>query len=150
MRVRLVEAGDTETWTAMRGALWPEADVEELARECAAFFDHPEMIDAVFVAEDEAGELIGFVELSLRSHAEGCRGSPVPYVEGWYVTDHARGSGVGRALIAAAEGWATELGYSEIASDARIDNRISHEAHAALGFKEVERAVHFRKALIRL
>jgi len=149
MRVRPIEPGDERAWAAMRGALWPEADAGELARECAAFFERPEMIDAVFVAEDEAGELIGFVELSLRSHAEGCSGSPVPYVEGWYVAGRARSGGVGRALIAAAEGWAVALGHSEIGSDARIDNRISHKAHAALGFKEVKRDVHFRKALLR-
>ena len=58
-----------------------------------------------------------------------------------------RGSGVGRALIAAAEQWARDRQYTELASDALLDNTGSYAAHRALGFEEVERAIHFRKAL---
>ena len=58
-----------------------------------------------------------------------------------------RRSGAGRALMDAAEEWAREHGYAEIASDALLDNEVSHAAHRALGFEEVERSVHFRKAL---
>jgi aminoglycoside 6'-N-acetyltransferase I len=49
--------------------------------------------------------------------------------------------------MAAAEQWARERGYAEIASDAVIDNHVSERAHLALGFAEVERAIHFRKEL---
>ena len=49
--------------------------------------------------------------------------------------------------MAAAETWAGERGYTEIASDAVIDNLLSERAHLALGFVEVERAIHFRKDL---
>ena len=149
MRTRPVERRDVDAWAAMRHALWPEADADELARECADFFVQPHLIDAVFVAEKPDGKLAGFVELSLRSHAQGCDSSPVPYIEGWYVATAARKRGVGRALIDAAERWAVDGGYSEIASDARLDNRASHAAHAALGFAETARNVHFRKALTR-
>lgn len=147
MRIRAIEARDVDAWAQMRHALWPDADADELARECAAFLVRPTLIDAVYVAESGSGALVGFVELSLRSHAEGCSASPVPYVEGWYVASEARRDGVGRALIEAAEAWAIGLGHSEIASDAVLDNFVSAEAHAALGFEVVKRTVHFRKAL---
>jgi aminoglycoside 6'-N-acetyltransferase I len=101
----------------------------------------------VFLYAPAAGEPQGMLELSLRSVAEGCRGAPVPYVEAWYVVPDARRRGVGRALMAAAETWARERGYAELASDAVIDNRASERAHLALGFAEVERAIHFRKDL---
>jgi aminoglycoside 6'-N-acetyltransferase I len=149
MRVRALEPRDVDAWAAMRSALWPEADAEELRREAAAFLIRPRLINAVFVAEAEAGGLVGFVELSLRSHADGCDSSPVPFVEGWYVVPEARRGGVGGALIAAAEAWATAGGYREIASDALIDNLVSIDAHAALGFEEVERDVRFRKSLVK-
>jgi aminoglycoside 6'-N-acetyltransferase I len=87
------------------------------------------------------------LELSLRSVAEGCRTTPVPYVEGWYVVPEARRGGMGRELMAAAETWAGERGYTEIASAALIDNLLSERAHRALGFLEVERTIHFRKDL---
>lgn len=47
--------------------------------------------------------------------------------------------------MAAAEDWAREHGYSELASDTLLENRASEGAHRALGFEEVERAIHFRK-----
>jgi aminoglycoside 6'-N-acetyltransferase I len=149
MRIRRVEPVDLDAWAAMRGALYADADADELRRECAHFFAHAPATEAVFVAEGSDGRLVGLVELGLRSYAEGCRSSPVPYLEGWYVAPEARRSGVGRALVEAAEAWALALGHFEIASDALIDNRVSHDAHAALGFKEIERSVHFRKALPR-
>jgi aminoglycoside 6'-N-acetyltransferase I len=58
-----------------------------------------------------------------------------------------RRQGVGRALIQAAEDWARSRGYTEMASDALIDNEVSHASHHALGYKEVERLVMFRKSL---
>ena len=54
---------------------------------------------------------------------------------------------MGRALVAAAEEWARAQGYSEVASDALVENEASHRAHRALGFDEVERSVAFRKSL---
>ena len=75
------------------------------------------------------------------------RQRPVGYVEAWYVDPDVRRHGYGRALLAAAEAWAVEQGYREMASDALIDNITSHEAHKASGYIEGDRVVGFRKAL---
>jgi aminoglycoside 6'-N-acetyltransferase I len=56
-----------------------------------------------------------------------------------------RKTGVGRALIAAAERHAIDAGHQEIASDCVLQNDISLAAHPALGFEEVDRLIHFRK-----
>jgi aminoglycoside 6'-N-acetyltransferase I len=147
MRIRLIGRGDLEAWCAMRHALWPAAAERDLMREGRAYFDSASSLQAVFLGEAVSGEPSGMLELSLRSVAEGCRTTPVPYVEGWYVVPEARRGGMGRCLMAAAEQWARERGYTEIASDAVIDNHVSERAHLALGFAEVERAIHFRKEL---
>jgi GNAT superfamily N-acetyltransferase len=56
------------------------------------------------VASD--GTLFGFVEVDLRSHADGCNPSkPVGYIEG-YIAEHYRQQGVGRKLPGEAEAWA--------------------------------------------
>jgi aminoglycoside 6'-N-acetyltransferase I len=65
------------------------------------------------------------------------------------VAPKSRRRGVGAALIKAAEDWAMAQGYSEMASDAWLGNTISEQAHKALGFAEVERAIRFRKELKR-
>jgi aminoglycoside 6'-N-acetyltransferase I len=145
--IRLIGPSDLEVWCAMRQALWPDALPSELMREAEAYFGGASLLQAVFLGEAPSGEPLGMLEVSLRSVAEGCRTTPVPYVEGWYVVPEARRGGMGRRLMAAAEQWARERGYAEIASDAVIDNHVSERAHLALGFAEVERAIHFRKDL---
>jgi aminoglycoside 6'-N-acetyltransferase I len=131
----------------MRQALWPDAAERDLIREAQAYFDGASSPQAVFLGEAASGKAVGMLELSLRSVAEGCRSTPVPYVEGWYVVPQARRRHVGRDLMAAAETWAREQGYTEIASDAVIGNFMSERAHLALGFEEIEPAIHFRKEL---
>ena len=125
----------------MREALWPDcsdADNDSwFARDDAA----------TFLALRDDGTMCGFVEVGSRPYAEGCDSSPVGYMEGWWVEEGMRRRGVGRALFAAAENWARSKGYTEIASDALIDNAVSHEAHRRCGYEEVERLVTFRKSL---
>jgi len=151
MRVRLAEPRDLSAWQRMRRALFPDEDFRELNAEAEKFFSDGPLFDleSVLVCENSQGDLIGFLELGLRSYAEGCRSSPVPYVEAWFVEPNVRHTGVGRALIEAAERLSAERGYTEFASDALIENIASIDAHRALGFEEVERAVHFRKRLSR-
>ena len=58
-----------------------------------------------------------------------------------------RRSGHGRALLKAAEDWARAQGYTEMGSDALLWNEVSHAAHKASGYEEVDRVVTFRKSL---
>jgi aminoglycoside 6'-N-acetyltransferase I len=150
MKIRLAIKADADAWLAMRAALWPDAHVDELRRDVDAFFSAgsaTSMPHCVFVAEAEDGALVGMLELSLRPYADGCASSPVPFIEGWYVSEPMHRRGIGSALVNAAERWAIAQGHTEMASDALLENHISERAHAALGFEEVERAIRFRKAL---
>ena len=147
IRIRPIGPSDLEAWCGMRQALWPDADAKELRGEAEAYIAHGSGLAAVLLAEAAAGEPLGMLELSLRSHAEGCRAGPAPYIEAWYVARQARRQGVGRALVTAAEQWARARGYREIASDTQLGNGLGERAHVALGFAEVERAIHFRKDL---
>ena len=102
---------------------------------------------AVLVADRGDGSLCGFVEIGSRTYAEGCESTPVAFLEGWYVDPDVRRTGVGSALIRAAEAWAVAHGYSEMASDTELENDVSLSAHLALGYEEVERQICFRKRL---
>ena len=147
MLVRKVQMPDDgDEWLRMRLALFSRHDPGQIARElaeCAA----GKYGDTVFVAEKSPGHLGGFLELSLRSLANGCESRPIPNIEAWYVDPEFRRSGVGRALVVAAEKWARQAGYKEIASDCRIENEVSRQAHVTLGYQEVVRLIHFRKSL---
>jgi aminoglycoside 6'-N-acetyltransferase I len=102
----------------------------------------------IFVYELNGERLIGFAEVDLRSHADGCDPArPVGFLEGWYVLEGHRRKRIGAALLQAAENWARGHGCTEMASDTWIDSDISQRAHEALGFEVVDRCVHYRKAL---
>lgn len=135
----------------MRAELWPETSPEEHRRDVDSWFiDGPAgmLPAAIFVAHTPNQSLTGFLEVSLRSHADGCDpAQPVGYVEGWFVLPQHRGQKIGAALVRAAEDWARAHGAREIASDALIDNGTSELAHRALGFEVVDRCVHLRKNL---
>jgi aminoglycoside 6'-N-acetyltransferase I len=129
----------------MRESLWPDAAPGEHGREIDDFFaGRAREPLAVLVATTGDG-LIGFVELSIRSAAEGCETDRVGYLEGWFVDQRWRRRGVGRALVEEAIAWARAQGCRELASDAEIDNRTGHRAHQALGFETTGRSVTFRK-----
>jgi aminoglycoside 6'-N-acetyltransferase I len=103
---------------------------------------------AILVSQDEDGLLTGFLEVGLRSHADGCNtAKPVGFVEGWFVHEPYRKQGIGKALMQSAEEWARRQGCREMASDTWIDDETSQRTHQALGFEVVDRCVHFRKAL---
>ena len=89
------------------------------------------------MAETLGGRLVGFVEVDLRSHPDGCNpAQPVGYIEGWYVADEYRGSGIGSRLVAQADHWAARSHHCiEIAWDALLDNEVSQRAHEALGYE---------------
>ena len=145
MTIRRIAAADRTGWLRMRDALWPSA-FDGHDRETRAFFEADAAPFVVFVAESD-GRLVGFLELDFRKYAEGCKSSPVPFIEGWYVDAAFRGRGIGRALVKAAEAHAREAGQHEIASDAELTNVDSIAAHRALGFEEIERIVCFRRSL---
>jgi aminoglycoside 6'-N-acetyltransferase I len=73
--------------------------------------------------------------------------SPVGYLEGIFVVPEHRRSGVGEALVRAAEAWARERGCTEMASDRQLDNEPSGVFHEAVGYEEAERIVCYRKSL---
>jgi len=144
-----VEQGDAHAWLEMRGALWPDEDLQDLETGIADFFNGTsKYVAAAFMARDSAGVPVGFLELNLRPYAEGAAFSPVPHIEGWFVIASARHQGLGRALVKAAEEWAFARGYRELTSDGLLENRLGERAHLAAGFREVERLIAFHKALL--
>jgi len=149
--VRQAVLEDVSELAKMCHCLWPEASVAEHSQELAALLDGKSATPlpaVILVAEDLCNRILGFVEVDLRSHADGCNPShPVGYIEGWYVTPTCRRKKVGARLIAAAEDWARKQGCTEMASDAWLDALDSQRAHEALGFEVVDRCVHYRKDL---
>lgn len=149
--VRTARASDREELAHLREQLWPEVAPEEhlleIDRVLATGLSGT-LAGAILVGQDGEGRLAGFVEVGLRSHADGCdTARTVGFVEGWFVRESCRSSGMGTSLMRAAEEWARGRGCLEMASDTQVENEGSVRAHVALGFEVGDRCVHFRKRL---
>jgi aminoglycoside 6'-N-acetyltransferase I len=153
MKIRPAHASDLDQLAHLCEALWPSSPAEEHAQELRLILTGNAalvltMPIEIFVADAPDGTLVGFVEVDLRSHADGCKPSqPVGYIEGWYVAEDHRQRGIGEKLLESAEGWARSQRCVEMASDAVIDNEVSQRAHVALGYEVVGRCIHYRKKL---
>jgi aminoglycoside 6'-N-acetyltransferase I len=151
VNVRQAGISDQHELAKMRELLWPDASAEEHRIEVEAVLrtgKYGTLPMAILIAHKEGDTLAGFIEVGLRSHADGCDiAQPVGFIEGWFVREANRKQGIGRALMRSAEEWARKQGCLEIASDTWIDHEDSQRAHQALGFEVVDRCVHFRKTL---
>jgi len=151
IKVRQAHPSDKEKLAKMQEQLWPEASLEEHRKELDSIL--PSRLNgtlpmAVLVSQGEEGGLTGFIEVGLRSHADGCDPArPVGFVEGWFVHEARRKQGIGSALMRSAEAWARNQGRLEMASDTWIDDETSLRTHQAVGFEVADRCVHVRKLL---
>jgi aminoglycoside 6'-N-acetyltransferase I len=151
IKVRQAHPSDKDELAKMRELLWPEASMEEHRKELESALRtrmNGTLPMTILISQDEGGALTGFIEVGLRSHADGCDPArPVGFVEGWFVHEASRRQGIGSALMRSAEAWARTQGCLEMASDTWIDDERSLRSHQALGFEVVDRCVHFRKPL---
>lgn len=144
IRIRAATLHDQGGLARLRAELWPERPPERHAAEILARLTHP---GTVVLAEAQEG-LVGFAEVSVRDvPVEAGALSPVPFLEGWYVTRSRRGQGIGRSLLRSAERWAVTQGHLHLASDAAMHHALCLHLHTHLGFHEIGRTVHFLKDL---
>jgi Acetyltransferase (GNAT) family. len=149
--IRQANVSDSGEIAELCALLWPDATASEHQAEIEELIETKVcggLPFTIFVSSNQEGKTTGFLQVDLRSHADGCNPShPVGYVEGWFVREEHRRQGIGTAMMRAAEDWARSLGCKEMASDTWIDERNSLQAHQALGFEVVDRCIHFRKSL---
>ncbi len=125
--------------------LWPECTFETEFEYCKQILEKD---DQTAFLVNEKGEYIAFAYLSLRNDfVEGATSYPIAYLEGIYVKESYRKTGIASKLIQQAEQWAKENGSSQLASDVEIDNEQSIRFHNKSGFQEENRIVCFVKDL---
>ena len=144
MTIRKATPADSLVLAGLACCLWGGSP-EEREPEFAELTASSEA--AGFLALD-GSTAVGFAQCQLRNdYVEGCETSPVGFLEGVYVDNAHRRSGVARALLSACENWAKSVGCTEFASDCEIDNHDSLAWHLKNGFDEMGRTIWFAKKL---
>lgn len=125
--------------------MWDDATLSELEEHFAELINCD---DAVCFLKYVEGNSIGFAQCQLRhDYVEGTDTSPVGYLEGIYIQKEFRHQGYARELLHECEEWAKEKNCSEFASDCELSNHDSLCFHMAMGFKEANRIICFKKEL---
>ena len=145
--IAAVTAADANDLASLRHALWPHGSIADHLADAVATLAKPEGWLSL-IARTESGLPVGFAEASIRhDYVNGCKTSPVGFLEGSYVAPDHRRTGLAGQLVNGIEAWVRRRGCSELASDTAFDNLDSQNMHNALGFVETQRVVYFRKPL---
>ena len=147
MEIREVLIQDFDEWLNLRHSLWPYHTLEELRKEMEEIYKRFKLDYMFYIAEGNEN-IVGFIELSIRETALGCKTKNVGFIEGWYVKEKYRKMGVGKLLVEKGETWAIDNGCTEMGSDTTTRYPISPIAHKSLGYEEVDTPLNFRKSLV--
>jgi GNAT superfamily N-acetyltransferase len=141
---RAMAAADARRVAELAGELGYPADAAQIEARFRGIEDNPD--SRVFVAVDPDGEVWGWVHvfghhlivIEAGGHAE---------VGGLVVDARVRGRGIGKELMAAAEAWARERGYRQIALRSNTIRTEAHRFYQDLGYAIVKSQHKFQKAL---
>jgi len=146
MQVRPATASDFPAVCTLLVELGRPAVGDRTRQSCRRRFD-TDLADPGadhLVAEDDRGETIGFVSLHYRPRLN--QASEEAWVPDLIVTERARGTGAGRALLAEAERRARVRGCHRLALESGAARRRAHAVYLAAGMTDDGR--YFTKELI--
>jgi GNAT superfamily N-acetyltransferase len=140
--IRAARAADVAALARLAGELgYPTAEnqMQRRLERVAADAAH-----RVFVAEDSAGVVVGWVQVNFtRFLASDPRGE----VLGLVVAAGSRGRGLGRQLMQAAEQWTREQGGTLLSLRSNIVRKETHRFYERLGYTVTKTSLNFQRAV---
>jgi GNAT superfamily N-acetyltransferase len=139
---RAATAADASAIAALSQELGYPADATTMATRLRQILGQPSQL--VLVAQTAAGDICGWLQaLSSNVLESGFRVEIV----GLVVSANTRRQGVGKALVAAAETWARQVGAPSVNVRSNIIRIESHLFYPALGYLPVKQQMVYRKTL---
>jgi len=140
--IRSARHEDSEVLAGLSGELGYPTDRAELAERLSGLLDRSD--HAVAVAVDPEGGVVGWVHAFAAYRLES---APFAEIGGLVVSEAARGEGVGRRLVEAAEEWATEQGLGSMRVRSNVVRQQAHAFYRHLGYESLKEQAVFRKVL---
>ena len=143
--IREITSKDFQRWIELRCSLWPMHTKDEIESECKSLIKNKNY--KMWFYCNENGDVLGFIEATIKNSAVGCKTDKIGYIEAWYVLPEFQRQKIGTKLINKAENWAKSNGCKEMASDTTSEYPNSTIAHKSLGYKDCLGITHFCKVL---
>ena len=142
LSIRAARSDDAAALADLSTQLGYPASADTLRDRLARVRTHG--VGEVFVAADAHDRVLGWTHVVPRLHLEE---APFAELAGLVVGDGARGSGVGAALLSAAEEWARRNGFAHFRVRSNVVRERAHRFYLRDGYVERKRQVVFDKAL---
>jgi GNAT superfamily N-acetyltransferase len=138
--IRPARPGDAGRLAALCGQLGYPSTPRALRRRLAAIL--PDQDQAVFVAEDPFGEVVGWVHVALRPLlVSGLQAE----IGGLVVDEAQRRRGLGRLLMERAEQWARDRGCIAVHLRSNVDREVAPFFYEGIGYRQTKTSRTFRK-----
>jgi GNAT superfamily N-acetyltransferase len=141
MGLRPIRAGDAAAVARLSAQLGYPSDEAAIERRLAALAELPESL--VLVAEED-GEVLGWVHVLGQHRVET---DAFAEVAGLVVDERARGRGLGRDLLAAAEAWAGERGFGAMRVRSNTRRADAHRFYERERYSLLKTQANFHKTL---
>lgn len=141
-RVRPMTMGDSETVAGLSGQLGYPSTRAEIERRYRALDGNPD--SQVLIAEGRDGAVLGWLHV-FGNHLLESEGEAE--VGGLVVDSRARGQGIGKRLMDAAEAWARGHGYTKVCVRSNTIRLETHRFYQRLGYNIMKSQYKFLKPL---
>ncbi len=142
MKVRRAKSSDAKRIAALCGELGYPATTREIVRRLREI--RPATQHAILVAEASAGQVVGWLHVSVETLLEMDTRAEV---NGLVVADEERSRGAGALLLRAAEDWARGRGCASMSVRSNVIRERAHAFYLRNGYEHYKTQKAFRKAI---
>ncbi len=139
--IRLARPSDAEAIADLTAQLGYDVDLTDVAARLSRILAHRDQ--QFFIAERD-GRAAGWLHAAQSEYIE--TGAFV-VIGGLVVDKSCRGEGVGRLLMARAEAWASERGFSVVRLSSTITRTAAHRFYESIGYRNIKTQYAFAKSL---
>ena len=142
LKIRRARSGDTARLAELAGELGYPATAREMKARLTQLT--PAADHAVFVAEADGGEAVGWLHVSVSCLLEVPRRAEV---NGLIVSDRQRSRGAGARLLDAAEAWSRKKKCVSMSVRSNVIRERAHRFYERQGYEHYKTQKAFRKTL---
>jgi tRNA (adenine37-N6)-methyltransferase len=139
--IRPARESDASAIAGLAGELGYPSSTEDALARLGLLIGRNE--DGTFVAES-GGAIVGWMHVFGAGRLES---DPFAEIAGLVVTAGARGRGIGKALVEAAEKWARERGYRSLRIRSNVIRADAHRFYEGFGYERVKTQAVFSKPI---